>query len=655
MDSSLFLDEVNERQGLFQRRAFVLGALSGLGLVALGARLTQLQVIESGRYRLLSEHNEFQFQLSPPPRGLILDRDGVVLASNRPDFRLLLARDETTDVDAILARLAQLVSLDEAHLNRLKEEIADAPRKAPVAIMEDMTWEEFSRVNVRAPELPGVTADMGEVRVYPFSGAFAHVIGYVAKVSAKDVTKTGPNADPILLNPGFRIGKQGVEKAFDLPLRGRAGARKVEVDVKGRVVRQDPRGDIPPTPGAPIRLTLDSDVQNRALEVFGEESGAAVMMDCRSGDILCMFSAPSFDANRFVKGLTGPEYRALSEYERKPLFNKALTANYPPGSTFKTMVALAALEKGYDPATVHVCGRSWFWGGRVWHCDKAHGALDMKGAIAHSCDIYFYQTALAIGPDAIAAVARKFGLGEIHDIGIPGQKPGLVPDSTYKRRAFPRDPVWHAGETPSLGIGQGYVSVNALQLCVQASRLANGVTALNPRLIHAIGDVEQASGASAPALPFAHEHVEFIRAAMAGVVEYGTAAGAAKLNLGPIKMAGKTGTAQSHTYTSGSAGQHGAHGAWATRDHAWFICYAPYDDPRYAMSVLVEHGGFGADAAAPKAAEIMRVALLKDPQVRERIVQPLPQDAPASPGEGQATSPGAPPDASETTPGATPA
>ena len=632
MDSSIFLDEVNERQGLFQRRAFVLGALSGLGLVALGARLTQLQVIESGRYRLLSEHNEFQFQLSPPPRGLILDRDGVVLASNRPDFRLLLARDETTDVDAILERLAQLVSLDEAHLSRLKDEIADAPSKAPVAIVEDMSWEEFSRVNVRAPELPGVTADMGEVRVYPFSGAFAHVIGYVAKVSAKDVTKTGPNADPILLNPGFRIGKQGVEKAFDLPLRGRAGARKVEVDVKGRVVRQDPSGDVPPTPGAPIRLTLDSDVQNRALEVFGEESGAAVMMDCRSGDILCMFSAPSFDANRFVKGLTGPEYRALSEYDRKPLFNKALTANYPPGSTFKTMVALAALEKGYDPATVHVCGRVWYWGGRPWHCDRAHGALDLKGAIAHSCDIYFYQCALAIGPDAIAAVARKFGLGEIHDIGIPGQKPGLVPDSAYKRRAFPRDPVWHAGETPSMGIGQGYVSVNALQLCVQASRLANGVTALNPRLIHAIGDVEQPSGGAAPALPFAPEHLAFVRSAMAAVVEVGTAAQVAKLNLGPIQLAGKTGTAQSHNYAAGSSGQHGARGAWATRDHAWFICFAPYDDPRYAMSVLVEHGGMGADAAAPKAVQIMRVALLKDPQVRARIVQPLPPDEPASTG-----------------------
>jgi penicillin-binding protein 2 len=636
MESSIFLDEVNERQALFQRRALLLGGLAFAGLTALGGRLAQLQLLEAGRYQMLSEHNEFEFVLSPPPRGLILDRDGIVLASNRPDFRLLLAKDETTDIDAVLAKLAQLVSLDEAHLRRLKDDIEAAPRKAPVAIVEDMTWEEFCRVNVRAPELPGVTADMGEVRVYPFSGAFAHVVGYVAKVSAKDVTKTGPNADPIMLNPGFRIGKQGVEKAFDLDLRGKAGAKKVEVDVKGRVVRQDPRGDIPSTPGAPIRLTLDADIQNRALEVFGEDSGAAVMMDCRSGDILCLLSAPSFDANQFVKGLTGPEYRALAAYDRKPLFNKALTANYPPGSTFKTMVALTALERGFDPSRVYVCNRSWTWGGRVWHCDKAHGPLDLHGAIKESCDIYFFQASLVVGPDAIAATARQFGLGAIHDIGIPGQKPGLVPDSDYKRRTFPRDPEWHAGETPSLGIGQGYLNVNALQLCVMASRLANGVKALRPRLIHAIGDAVQPSGAQAPDLPFAREHINFIRNAMAAVVESGTASHSAKLGLGPIQMAGKTGTAQSHSYAAG--GEKTKDQAWALRDHAWFIAFAPTDEPRYAMSVLVEHGGFGADAAAPKAVQIMRVALLKDPEMRARIMQAAPAtpdpSAPAkAPGE----------------------
>jgi len=643
---AIFFNEVNERQGVFHRRAFLIGGAAGAGLLALGGRLAQLQLFEADRYASLSQHNQFDFRLTPPPRGLIVDRGGVVLASNRPDFRLLLAKDEHTDIDAVLTHLSMLVPMDDARRRRLAGDIAAAPRHAPVAVMEDMTWEEFSRINVRAPELPGVTADMGEIRVYPFGGAFAHVIGYVAKVSQSDIARTGPNADPILLNPGFRIGKQGVEKAYDLPLRGKAGAHKVEVDVKGRVIREDPAGDIASVPGAAIQLTLDCDIQNRALEVFGEESGAAVMMDCRSGDILCMFSAPSFDANRFVKGLTGPEYQALAQYDRKPLFNKALTATYPPGSTFKTMVALAALERGVDPKKTYVCNGVWFWGGRPWHCDKHHGVLNMHDAIAKSCDIFFYQTALGIGPDAIAPVARHFGLGQIFDISIPGQKPGIIPDTAYKRRAFPHDPVWHPGETPSMGIGQGYVNVNALQQCVMVSRLANGSRALLPRLVHSIGGVVQPSGAQAPTLPFAREHIDFVRAAMASVVTSGTAAETAQLGLGPVMMAGKTGTAQVHSY-SGGTGAHGAQGAWALRDHAWFVAFAPYDDPRYACSVLVEHGGWGASAAAPKAREIMRVALLKDPAVRARIVQPLPSAAPpgatpAGPPQG-AVAPPSPP------------
>ncbi|HEY7899773.1 MAG TPA: penicillin-binding protein 2 [Caulobacteraceae bacterium] len=637
-EPAFHFDQVNERQARFHRRAFLFGGLTMSGLLALAGRLGQLQIFEAGRYALLSEHNEFEFRLTPPPRGLILDRHGVVLASNRPAFRLLVATDETVDIDKTLAELAELTPMDDARRARLAADIANAPRRAPVAVVEDMTWEEFSRVNIRAPELPGVTADMGEVRVYPFGGAFTHVVGYVAKVNARDIAKTGPNADPILLNPGFRIGRQGVEKAFDLDLRGKSGAKKVEVDVKGRVVRDDPGGDVPSVAGAPIRLTLDADIQNRALDVFGDDSGAAVMLDCRSGDVLCLASAPSFDANRFVKGLTGPEYKALSEYDRKPLFNKALTATYPPGSTFKTMVALAALEAGVSPDRTYVCNRAWSWGGRVWHCDAAHGVQDLHNAIKTSCDIFFYQTALSIGPDRIAAVARKFGLGQIFDLGIPGQKPGIVPDSAYKRRNFPRDPNWHAGETPSMGIGQGYVAVNALQLAVMVARLANGSKALQPRLIHAIGDTIQPPGTVGGDLPVAAEHLKFVRAAMASVANDvgGTAYRAAQMDLGPIKMAGKTGTAQTHSY-AGGRGAHGAQGAWSLRDHAWFVCFAPYDDPRYAMSVLVEHGGFGADAAAPKAAQLMRIALLKDPEVRARIVQPLPGAEPPLPPAPAAT------------------
>ncbi len=622
--SPLFLDDVNARQGLFHRRALLVGGVAGLGLTALIGRLAQLQLVETDRYAELSDHNEFQVLLVAPPRGLILDRNRVVLASNRPDFRLLLDKSRVGDIDAVLADLGSLIEIDAPRLARLKAEVADAPARAPVTLAEDLSWEEFSRVNVRAPELPGVTADMGEVRVYPFSAAFAHVVGYVAKVSAADITKTGPNSDPILLNPGFRIGKQGVEKAFDLQLRGRPGEKKFKVNSRGEALSSEPVAASPAEPGAEIQLTLDADVQNRALEAFGADSGAAVMMDCRSGDVLCLFSAPSFDANAFVRGVSGPDYRALAEYERKPLFNKALTATYPPGSTFKTLVALTALEQGVDPGRTYTCNRHWVWGGRTWSCPEAHGTLDLHNAIAQSCDIYFYQLALSLGgPDAMAAMARRFGLGADHDLGIPGQKPGLVPDRAYKRRAFPRDPVWHPGETPSMGIGQGYLSVNALQLCIQCARLANGVQAVEPRLVASVGGVVQNPNPGFAPLDVDPAHIAFIHSAMSAVVAYGTAAKGhvADLGLGDVRMAGKTGTAQAHDYAKGQLGQ-GEHGAWSQRDHAWFIAYAPSDAPRYALSILVEHGGFGAEASAPKAAKIMRAALLKDPEIRARILSP---------------------------------
>ncbi len=645
----IYFDDVNERQGVFHRRSFLFGGFAGLGMLALGARLTELQIVDASRYQLLSASNQFNFRLKPPPRGRIVDRDGVEIASNRPAFRILINRDEVKDkdVEGAIDRVAELIPISDAKRRQISRDMEETPRSSPVAIATDLTWDEFSRVNVRTPELPGISAEMDEARFYPFPGTFTHVIGYVSKLSANDLKAAGDDPEPLLLHPGFRIGKSGVEKSLDLDLRGKAGGQKVEVDSVGRVIRTDPAGDVRPVPGAEVTLTLDKDIQNRALEVMGEDSGAAVMIDCRTGDILCMVSTPSFDANQFVNGMSGAEYGALAKYERKPLLNKALTATYAPGSTFKTMVTLAALKNGYDPKTVHVCGKTWFWGGRPWHCDEAHGALDMRGALKASCDIYYYQTALAIGPDKMAAVARAFGLGSLFDVGIPGQKPGIVPDSEYKRTHFPHDPKWHAGETPSMGIGQGYNSVNALQLAVMCARIANGNKAIEPRLIHAVGDQVRPTNAGAPALPISQEHMAFLHSAMTGVVNEpggtGYKNGVCKLNLGPVVMAGKSGTAQSHNYTGGGHGAHGAHGAWNQRDHAWFIAFAPADDPRYAVSVLVEHGGFGAEASAPKAREIMKVALLKDAEIRKRFEQQAPEDQPVTP---PAAAPSTPADSS---------
>jgi penicillin-binding protein 2 len=628
-EPAIFFEEVNERQGEFHRRAFLFGGIAGLGITGLAARLAHLQLLQTQHFEKLAVSNQFNFKLVPPPRGLILDRNGAILAANRPNFRLLVQRDKDFDTEGTLKTLANFVPIDEDRHKRLVREISRAPKRSTVSVMEDLSWEQFSAINVRAPSMPGVSADMGEVRVYPHGGAFAHVIGYVAKVNKEDIAPTGPNSDPIMLHPGFRIGKQGVEKAFDLELRGKPGAQKVEVDANGREVRHHAGEDIPAVPGKEIQLTLDVDVQNRALEVFGEESGAAVMMDCRTGDILCLASAPSFDANRFVRGLTGAEYRQLANYERRPLLDKALSGLYPPGSTFKMMTAMAALQAGIHPEARVVCGGGMYFGGRFFHCHKkgGHGSQNLRDAIKNSCDVYFYSVALRVGPDRIAKVAREFGLGQTFDIGISGQKKGTVPDQAWKaeyfRKGGPGAQKWYPGENLSYGIGQGYLQVNCLQLAVMTARLANSRKALNPRLIKSIGGKELPSGAAVPDLPFPAEHLAYVREGMAAVTEAGgTAFLASQLGLGDILMAGKTGTAQVRNYDKG--GTRGKGGPWRLRDHGLFVAFAPLDAPRYAIAVVVQHGMGGSSAAAPRAREIMRTALLKDPEIRARIEKPLP-------------------------------
>ena len=493
---------------------------------------------------------------------------------------------------------------------------------------------------------------MGESRVYPFGGAFAHVIGYVSKVSQPDLErarKAAPDGqiDPLLLHPGFRIGKSGVEQALDAELRGRPGGQKIEVDSVGRVIREDPAGDRKPTPGSDVVLTLDADVQNRALEVFGEDSGAAVVIDIHTGDLLCLVSAPSFDPNRFVSGVAEAEYRALHDYDHQPLLDKSISALYPPGSTFKTMTAMAALQSGLVTQHDRIqCSGQFFYGGRYFHCWKAHGhgSVDMAEAIKSSCDVYFYQMALRIGPDRIAEVADAFGLGHTFDIGIQGQRKGTVPSTAWKKRMNQKNPAnqtWFAGESLSYGIGQGALQVNALQLAVMTARLANGKKALLPRLIKSVGGVERPRGDQFGDLPFPQERINIVREAMASVANDvgGTAFKVSQLNLGDIKMAGKTGSAQMHGYGntgSGAKERDTTHLPWRLRDHGLFVAFAPYDDPRYAISVILEHGLHGTNAA-PKAVEIMKVALLKDPDMRQRIERPLPEDSRAAGPDGSDT------------------
>ncbi len=628
-EPSIVFTDVNERQGAFHRRIFLMGGVTAFGLIALTGRLAQLQIVEGGKYQKLSAANQFNFRLIPPPRGNIFDRNGKLIAGNRPSFRVLIEANEVKNIDDTLDQLSYVLPQTESSRRRILRDMNQNQRFVPTIVATDLNWETFSKVSMYANDIPGVVADQDQMRTYYYGGAFSHVVGYVNKINAKELEQEkaregGAANDRLLHDPSFRVGKIGIEKAFDPQLRGKPGGKKVEVTATGQVVAEDAGGSIAPEPGQDIVLTLDADIQQRAIEVFGEESGSCVMMNIHTGEILCMTSSPGFDPNLFVSGISSAAYKLLADYDHNPLLDKALSSTFPPGSTFKTMVALAALESGYDPNTVHVCNRVWPWGGHVWKCDQTHGPLNLHQAIVTSCDIYFYQCALAVGPDKIAEVARKFGLGHIFDIGISGQVPGLVPDKAWKKEYFakrnPANTRWFPGDTPSVGIGQGFTNVNPLQSCVMVSRLANGKKAVTPQLIKSIGGVDHVQK-EFPDLDADPAHIDFVRAAMADVVSdtRGTAAAFAKLGLGPVVMAGKTGTAQSHDYKGGT-GSHGAIGEWKKRDHAWFVAFAPADAPKYAMSVLVQHGGFGASGAAPKAREIMRVALLKDPEIQQRIV-----------------------------------
>jgi penicillin-binding protein 2 len=361
-------------------------------------------------------------------------------------------------------------------------------------------------------------------------------------------------------------------------------------------------------------------------------------MDVRTGDVLCMVSAPTFDANLFVGGVPSKIYRAYADYERRPLLDKVLTGTFAPGSTFKPITGMAALLRGANPNRVIHCSGGYYLG-RRFACHARHGAQTMREAIKNSCNVYFMTIAVEMGgPDPIAEVAREFGLGQTFDIGIGGQKAGLVPDREWRRRNPVRgDGKWYPGETPSFAIGQGALTVNCLQLATYTARLANGRKKIMPRLIKSVGGVERPSGAAFGDLPFAMEHIQVLQDGMNAVTDVGgTGFRNSQLGLGPIKMAGKTGTAQARNYGAGS--RKGAGKPWAQKDHNLFIAYAPIDAPRYAVAVIVQHGGMGGGTAgAPRAREIMKVALLKDPEMRARIEMPMPQ-----PGQPLETDPNAP-------------
>ena len=594
-------------------------------LSLLAGRMYQLQVIESDKYTTLAEENRINLRLLPPPRGRILDRYGRPLAINQENYRVSLVAEQVQDVDAILNALSRIISLGDHERQRIMREVRRRRGFVPVTVRENLEWEDVSRIEVNAPDLPGLSIEVGQSRQYPFAHDFSHVLGYVSAVSEKELT-----GDPLLELPGFKIGKNGIERVFDLNLRGKAGNSQVEVNAVGRVIRELSRQE--GAPGDDLRLTIDRDLQKlAAARLKKEKSAAAVVMDIHNGDILVLSSVPGFDPNEFVTGLSSRSWRQLVNDPYTPLINKAISGLYAPGSTFKMIVALAALEANIiGPDHKVFCRGHTQLGNARFHCWKRHGHgwQDMYDALKNSCDVYFYDIANRIGVDRIAEMAEKFGMGAKTGVDLPSEKGGVIPTRAWKKAVIGE--AWQQGETLISGIGQGFILTTPLQLAVMTARLANGGLAVTPRLVRPAGTEAADDTPEFKSLGVSRRALEIVREGMNQVTNVrGGTAYEARIGEEGMEMSGKTGTAQVRRISKAEREtrvltKHER--PWRERDHALFVGYAPSDNPRYAVAVVLEHGGSGSKVAAPIARDLLLATQKRDPSNRE-----TPPDTPRKP------------------------
>lgn len=620
-----------QRHMIFSRRAVLFNGGVAVLFGGLVWRLHQLQVRDYEKYRADADENRFNQRIVVPLRGELYDREGVPIATSRQNFRVLLVAEEAGDVRQSLARLGSLIDVDDNDVQRVLRELRRKKAFTPILVRDNLTWEEFAKVNYQSPELPGLYAEAGETRHYPLAAAAAPVTGYVGAASERDLEGVGEGLRLLYRQPGFRLGKAGIERSHDEELRGKAGSITVQVNAHGRVIEEYPNEGDKPVQGQAVGLTIDSELQKKVTEILAEPlpvngdeephavSASAVVMDVTNGDILVMASTPSYDPNQFNVGIKADLWRELNNSELKPLINKPVSGLYPPGSTFKLITAIAAQEAGIKPTRrIHCSGRLWY-GNRYFNCWKqgGHGSLDMKGSIKHSCDVYYWTLAQQIDIDHLAEVAKRFGLGQTYPLGLGSQQAGTVPSREWKKkyyRSTPERQPWFPGETLSVAIGQGGVTSTPLQQAVMAARLATGREVV-PRLVRMQNESVLSSPFFAP-IGGDSAHLETIRAGMDAVVnEWGTAA-RSRLADPAWRMAGKTGTSQvislQYDPVTGKRIKN-EDLPWEHRDHALFACFAPVDTPRYACAVVVEHGSSGSRAAGPKAREIMTAVTSKDP------------------------------------------
>ncbi|HVJ71890.1 MAG TPA: penicillin-binding protein 2 [Sphingomicrobium sp.] len=579
----------------FSRRMMLVGGAQAALGGALIARLGYLSIAQNEHYQLLSESNRVQLIIVPPRRGWIVDRAGKPIAINRSDFRVDIIPEQLERPTETLRTLTQSLKLSPDDVDRIIKEIRASRGYQPVQVAENVPYDQYAAVTVRLPEMPGVQPMRGFSRFYPTGPAVGHLIGYVGAASAKEYEE---EKNPLLVTPGFKIGKEGLEKTLEKNLRGQPGGQRVELTARGKLVRElEPKPD---RSGQTIQLSIDAGLQDFAARRLGEESGACTILDCQTGDILCMASMPAYDPNSFSDGIGKTEWRMLSEDQRRPLLNKTLNALYPPGSTIKPMNSLALQAAGVDPDETIFCPGGYRLGNRFFRCLGRHGTVNMRRAIAKSCNTYFYAMGHRVGYDRIAEMARRTGLGQKFDLPVVSQSYGTVPDSAWKARKYKDNrrvverPDWTASDTLNASIGQGFLILNPLQLAVMAARIASGRN-VQPNLI---GVHKQ----PAPLLGIPQEQLDATRGGMWEVVNGDGTAGASRLQVPGVEMCGKTGTAQVRKIVGSQRGQSGD---WKYRDHGLFVFFAPYENPRYAGSVVIEHGLGGARAAAPVAKDVL--------------------------------------------------
>jgi penicillin-binding protein 2 len=599
-----------ERYKEFSRRTLIVGGAQALFFGVLAARLGWLQISQEQKFKTLSDRNRISLRLIPAGRGEIMDRFGVPLAINTQNFRAFLVPEQADDVEQTLERVSKLIPVSEEEKQEVLVEIKRQRPFTPVLVKENLTWDDMARVESHLPELAGMSIDEGEIRSYPLGEATAHIIGYVGRVSKAELTD-----DPVMSLPGFRIGKDGVEKKFDGELRGTPGQVQAEVNVVGREIRELDR--INPKKGHRLTLTLDADMQMQCQEIISaERSASAVVMDAYTGEVYALCSHPSFDPNLFTRGIPADIWQALLDDETAPLTNKVVAGQYPPGSTFKMVTALAALEAGISPDTTVFCPGYYMLGKDKFHCwqHSGHGTMNVVGALRESCDTFFYDMGKRVGVDAIAKMARRLGFGAALDFDIPHEGSGFIPDRAWKMRRFKQP--WMQGETLNMAIGQGQVLATPLQLATMTARLVNGGRAVKPILVRTVEE-EGSKLQDWEDIGLNPEHLKIVRQGMYDVVNNprGTGYGS-RIMQKPYSMGGKSGTAQVRRITAAqrAAGVRNEELPWKYRHHALFVAYGPVEDPRYVTAVVVEHGVGGSKAAAPMARDLLLTAQKRDPR-----------------------------------------